>query len=125
MGPVGTGKSFFAGCVANRLMEQGIPVMMTNFSRILNELTKPYADKNEFISHLVSYPLLIIDDLVIERNSEFALEMIYNTIDRRYCDHKSVLSGYDESRSGYGSPENLQQADGNVSSDYLSGTGSA
>ena len=35
MGPVGTGKSFFAGCVANRLMEQGIPVMMTNFSRIL------------------------------------------------------------------------------------------
>ena len=39
--------------------------------------------------------------------------------------HKSVLSGYDESRSGYGSPENLQQADGNVSSDYLSGTGSA
>ena len=68
MGPVGTGKSFFAGCVANRLMEQGIPVMMTNFSRILNELTKPYADKNEFISHLVSYPLLIIDDLGIERN---------------------------------------------------------
>ena len=67
MGPVGTGKSFFAGCVANRLMEQGIPVMMTNFSRILNELTKPYADKNEFISHLVSYPLLIIDDLGIER----------------------------------------------------------
>ena len=67
MGPVGTGKSFFAGCVANRLMEQGIQVMMTNFSRILNELTKPYADKNEFISHLVSYPLLIIDDLGIER----------------------------------------------------------
>ena len=50
MGPVGTGKSFFAGCVANRLMEQGIPVMMTNFSRILNELTKPYADKNEVIN---------------------------------------------------------------------------
>ena len=44
MGPVGTGKSFFAGCVANALMEQGISVMMTNFSRILNELTKPYAD---------------------------------------------------------------------------------
>ena len=91
MGPVGTGKSFFAGCVANRLMEQGIPVMMTNFSRILNELTKPYADKNEFISHLVSYPLLIIDDLGIERNSEFALEMIYNIIDRRYCIKKPLI----------------------------------
>lgn len=131
MGPVGTGKSFFAGCIANALMEQGIAVMMTNFSRILNELTKPYADKNEFISHLVSYPLLIIDDLGIERNSEFALEMIYNIIDRRYCIKKPLIVTtnlsyrYDESRSGYGSSENIQQADGNVSSDYLSRTGSA
>ncbi|MCI7146939.1 MAG: ATP-binding protein, partial [Firmicutes bacterium] len=91
MGPVGTGKSFFAGCIANALMEQGIAVMMTNFSRILNELTKPYADKNEFISHLVYYPLLIIDDLGIERNSEFALEMIYNIIDRRYCIKKPLI----------------------------------
>ena len=91
MGPVGTGKSFFAGCIANALMEQGVSVMMTNFSRILNELTKPYADKNQIISNLVSYPLLIIDDLGIERNSEFALEMIYNVIDRRYCIKKPLI----------------------------------
>ena len=91
MGPVGTGKSFFAGCIANALMEQGISVMMTNFSRILNELMKPYADKNQIISNLVSYPLLIIDDLGIERNSKFALEMIYNVIDRRYCTKKPLI----------------------------------
>ena len=40
MGPVGTGKSFFAGCIANALLEQGERVMMTNFSRILNEMTR-------------------------------------------------------------------------------------
>lgn len=91
MGPVGTGKSFFAGCIANALMEQGVSVMMTNFSRILNELTRPYADKNEIITNLVSYPLLIIDDLGIERNSEFALEMVYNVIDRRYCTKKPLI----------------------------------
>lgn len=91
MGPVGTGKSFFAGCIANALMEQGISVMMTNFSRILNELTKYHADKNEIIAGLVSYPLLIIDDLGIERNSEFALEMIYNVVDRRYCTRKPLI----------------------------------
>ncbi len=91
MGPIGSGKSFFAGCIANALIEQGISVMMTNFSRILNELTKPYADKNQIISNLVSYPLLIVDDLGIERNSEFALEMIYNIIDRRYCTRKPLI----------------------------------
>lgn len=84
-GKVGTGKSFFAGCIANALMEQGIQVMMTNFSKILNELNSRYEGKNEFIGHLVSYPLLIIDDLGVERNSAFAMEMIYNIIDRRYC----------------------------------------
>ena len=91
MGPVGTGKSFFAGCIANALMERGVSVMMTNFSRILNELTRPYADKNEIIANLVDFPLLIIDDLGIERNSAFALEMVYNVIDRRYCTKKPLI----------------------------------
>ena len=90
-GGVGTGKSYMAGCIANALMEQGISVMMTNFSRILNELTKYHADKNEIIAGLVSYPLLVIDDLGIERNSEFALEMIYNVVDRRYCTRKPLI----------------------------------
>ncbi len=85
MGPVGTGKSFFAGCIANALLEQGERVMMTNFSRILNEMTSYQADRNQIIQNLVDYPLLIIDDLGIERNSEFALEQVYNVIDSRYC----------------------------------------
>ena len=66
MGPVGTGKSFFAGCIANALLEQGERVMMTNFSRILNEMTSYQADRNQI-------------------NSEFALEQVYNVIDSRYC----------------------------------------
>lgn len=90
-GPVGSGKSFAAGCVANALMEQGVPVIMTNFSRVLNELTKYGIDKNAFIDGLVSYPLLIIDDLGIERKSEFAMEQIYNIIDRRYCTKKPII----------------------------------
>lgn len=85
MGPVGTGKSFFAGCIANALLEDGERVMMTNFSRILNEMTSYQSDKNQIIQNLVDYPLLIIDDLGIERNSEFALEQVYNVIDSRYC----------------------------------------
>ena len=35
-GGVGTGKSFLAGCIANALIEQEVPVRMTNFSRVLN-----------------------------------------------------------------------------------------
>lgn len=84
-GDVGTGKSFFAGCIANALLEQGIPVLMTNFSRILNSLSGMYSDeKNQFIDSLNRYSLLIIDDLGIERSTEFALEHVFNIIDSRY-----------------------------------------
>ena len=84
-GDVGTGKSFFAGCIANALLEQGVPVLMTNFSRILNSLSGMYSDeKNQFIDSLNKYSLLIIDDLGIERSTEFALEQVFNVIDSRY-----------------------------------------
>lgn len=47
-GDVGTGKSFFAGCVANALLDKGVPVLMTNFAKILNSLTGIYPqDRNE------------------------------------------------------------------------------
>lgn len=65
--------------------------MMTNFSLILNELTKYQADKNLIVQDLVDYPLLNIDDLGIERNSEFILEQIYNVIDSRYCKMKPLI----------------------------------
>lgn len=38
-GDVGTGKSFFAGCIANALLDKEISVMMTNFPTILSRLT--------------------------------------------------------------------------------------
>ena len=84
-GPVGTGKSFIAGCIANALLDRGVPVMMTNFARLLNRLTDMYAgDRNAYIDSFKSFPLLIIDDLGVERNSEFARERVFSVIDSRY-----------------------------------------
>ena len=91
-GDTGTGKSFFAGCIANALINKGIPVLMTNFARILNTLTCMYSeDRNEFIDGFNKYELLIIDDLGMERNSEFALEQVYNIIDSRYRSKKPLI----------------------------------
>ena len=91
-GDVGTGKSFFAGCIANALLDKGIPILMTNFSRILNTLTGIYSDdRNQFIDSFNKYSLLIIDDLGIERSSEFALEQVFNVIDSRYRSKKPLI----------------------------------
>ena len=58
-GDVGTGKSFFAGCIANALLDRDVPVLMTNFPTILNRLTGMFSeDRSEFIASFDEYALL-------------------------------------------------------------------
>ena len=90
-GSVGTGKSYLAGCIANALMEKGISVRMTNFALILNDLAATFEGKNEYISNLCRYPLLILDDFGMERGTEYGLEQVYNVIDSRYRSGKPLI----------------------------------
>ena len=55
---------------------------MTNFNTIIDDIF-PLIDKTEYINALASYQLLIIDDLGVERNSEYVLGIIFSVIDRR------------------------------------------
>ena len=91
-GEVGTGKSYFAGCIANALMEKEISVCMTNFALILNDLAANFKDRNEYISRLCSFPLLILDDFGMERGTEYGLEQVYNVIDSRYRSRKPLIA---------------------------------
>ena len=90
-GGVGTGKSFLAGCIANALMELEVPVRMTNFARILNELNSSFSGRNDIVDKLCRYPLLIIDDFGMERGTEYALEQVYNIVDSRYRSQKPLI----------------------------------
>ena len=90
-GGVGTGKSFLAGCIANAPIAQEVPVRMTNFAHILNELNNSFSGRNEVVDRLCRYPLLIIDDFGMERSTEYALEQIYNIVDSRYRSRKPLI----------------------------------
>lgn len=91
-GNVGTGKTYFAACIANALISDGVPVLMTNFSKILNDLSGfKEDDKNSYINSLNNYELLIIDDLGVERQSDYALEQVFNVIDSRYKNGQPLI----------------------------------
>lgn len=83
-GTVGTGKTYFAACIANNLIDKGYRVLMTNFARLINQIQGMYDGKQNFIDSLNRYDLLIIDDLGAERQSEFMQEQVFNIIDARY-----------------------------------------
>ena len=82
-GGVGTGKTYIACMIANALIDKGYPVLVTNFSRILNTLQGTF-NKQEYIDSLNQFKLLIIDDLGIERDTGYAKEQVFSIIDSRY-----------------------------------------
>lgn len=83
-GPVGTGKSYSAACVANALIDKDYSVLMTNFATMVNQIQGMFEGKQEYINSLNRYSLLIIDDLGAERNTEYMAEQVFNIIDSRY-----------------------------------------
>lgn len=83
-GQVGTGKSFLAAAIANELISQGTPCLMTNFSRIISRVSEKFGGDQKYLDDLNRFDLLIIDDLGAERDSEFTWEKVMNVIDARY-----------------------------------------
>jgi len=82
-GSVGTGKTFYASCIANALLGKQITATATSFPRLLN-LLQGTQEKQKLLDSLAKYKLLILDDLGVERDSSFGLEQIFNVVDARY-----------------------------------------
>lgn len=87
-GPVGTGKTYAAACIANALIDRGVPVLMTNFPKILS--TSKF-EMNELVRQAMEYDLVIVDDLGVERDSEYSSETVYQFIDACYRRKKTMI----------------------------------
>lgn len=83
-GSVGTGKTFLASCVANALIDRGVPCLVTNFARIANTVQGLFEGRQEYYDSLNKFPLLVLDDLSAERKTEYMQEIVFNVIDARY-----------------------------------------
>ena len=93
-GNVGSGKTYIACSIANAIItEYSYTVKMRNFAQILNDLQKGgfNLDRNEYINSLTNSTLFILDDFGIERNTEYALEQIYNVINARYLKERPTV----------------------------------
>lgn len=107
-GNVGTGKTYFAACIANYLISLGVPVLMTSFIKLTNALTGFDEDKNAYIKSLNNYKLLIIDDLGAERQSDYMLEQVYNIVDSRYKNQQPLIITTNLSLSEIKEPKDIK-----------------
>lgn len=109
-GTVGTGKTYAAAEIANALIDMGKPVMMTNFTRIINKLQSSFEGRQEYIDGLNEFDLLILDDLAAERQTEYVLENVFNVIDARYRAKKPLIITTNLSIEQLKNPENIATA---------------
>lgn len=90
-GAVGGGKSLAAACIANELIDNEIPVMLTSFPRILEALRDSKRDADAYLDALNEYELLILDDFGAERDTEYATEKMFEIVDMRYKSQKPLI----------------------------------
>ncbi len=89
-GPVGTGKSYTAACIANDLLNRGVSVIMTSFVKLLQDF-RDNETETAFLQMLDRVSLVIIDDLGAERDTDYALEKVYNVIDSRVRANRPLI----------------------------------
>ena len=93
-GENGTGKTTLACCIANWLIDnKQTTVLATSIIKILQAEKKfrTNDEEREYLDRLHQVKLLIIDDLGAERDTDYALEIVYNVIDSRYRSGKPMI----------------------------------
>lgn len=90
LGPVGTGKTFYACCIANAVIDAGYSARVTNFAQIANELQGTF-DKDQVHSRLRRADLLVLDDLTAERDTSFMQEIVFQVIEERSTVQKPLI----------------------------------
>lgn len=94
----GTGKTLFVCAVVNALIKRNISAIFLNVPDLLMQIRSTYnstyfSNTCEFdlLKGLSECDLLILDDLGVEKNSNWTVGILYQIINSRYNNHKSII----------------------------------
>jgi DNA replication protein DnaC len=109
LGSPGTGKSHLAYLISQHALAAGRSVAIYTGPRLLDEIRRTYGEEDsgstlDLIDRLTSVELLHIEDLAVARPTDWVLEQLYNIVNGRYENERSIvftcdLTGDDENAS--------------------------
>jgi DNA replication protein DnaC len=96
MGDVGTGKTTLAMLASKAAVEAQRTVAIYSLPRLLARIRRTYDDEAgepylEFFERLTSVDLLHVDDLGVEKRSDWVLEQLYAIVNERYEAQRSMV----------------------------------
>ncbi len=85
----GTGKTYLGCAIAKNLIQNGFTVKYSSVLKIAGEIQRTFnrdsdISQNQIIDNYATYDLLILDEIGIQQNSQWELNMLYELINRRY-----------------------------------------
>lgn len=88
-GEPGNGKTFVSAAIANKLLDNMVPVVCVSINSLLARIKETFNSwgkeaEDTILNSLSNADLLIIDDLGTEQLTEWSKTKIYNLIDSRY-----------------------------------------
>lgn len=91
-GEVGSGKTFLAACIANALLEQGYRVMMASLPTLIAQMGDDFGEERaDILRRVTNADLLVLDDVGVERDTEYSMEQAYEVINARYKSGKPLV----------------------------------
>lgn len=95
-GPVGSGKSYLLGCIANYLISREVEIRYIVYSDLIESIkasfhTESQTTTEEILRELQRVPVLLIDDLGTEHVTEFTSSILYQIIDKRYREERPFI----------------------------------
>lgn len=99
-GNTGNGKTLLSCIILNELIfYHGIRGQYMNLSfQFYNKLRDTYSEESrdygrtyQFLQEFIDQEFLLIDDLGVQRNTDWEQEMLYNLIDRRYQEERATF----------------------------------
>jgi len=91
-GNTGTGKTFFAECIADALIKKGRFAMLSSVNSLVDAMTANYnGNRARILKYIKNVDLLILDDLGTERDTSFMNQYVFEIIDERYASNRPVI----------------------------------
>lgn len=91
-GGAGGGKTFWASALANAMIDHGSSAMITTVPRLVTAMSQDYeTEKARILERVERVQFLVLDDVGIERKTDYMAEKVFEIIDTRYRSRRPLI----------------------------------
>lgn len=106
-GQPGGGKTFYAACIVNELRKRGVTAQMVSVTRLLMALDN--WEREPILDAVKAVPLLVLDDVGAERETDYQLEKMFSVVDARIQSKRPLIVTTNMTPGEMQEPDTLQK----------------